>query len=75
MAIVIGLFRSRAGADGWFGRVAIVIWLIAITALPIFESNVPEANVSAIRRALAARSLRYVWTGTCASRSSFAVSS
>lgn len=23
IAIVIGLFRSRAGGDGWFGRVAI----------------------------------------------------
>ena len=48
---------------------------ILIVATPIFESSVPEANAAAIRRALAARSLRYVWTGTCASRSSFAVSS
>jgi hypothetical protein len=37
IAIVIGLFRSSAGADGWFGRVAIAIWLIAITAIALGE--------------------------------------
>ncbi len=37
IAIVIGLFRSRAGGDGWFGRIAIGIWLIAITAIALGE--------------------------------------
>lgn len=37
IAIVIGLFRSRAGGDGWFGRIAIGIWLTAITAIALGE--------------------------------------
>jgi len=37
IAIVIGLFRSRAGGDGWFGRIAIGIWLIAIIAIALGE--------------------------------------
>src|SRR5207244_3797120 len=30
---LIGLFRSRAGGDGWFGRAAIGIWIIAVAAI------------------------------------------
>lgn len=33
LVMLIGLFRSRAGGDGWFGRVAIGIWGIAIAAI------------------------------------------
>jgi len=33
LLMLIGLFRSRAGGDGTFGRTGIVIWAIAIGAL------------------------------------------
>jgi hypothetical protein len=33
LLMLIGLFRSRAGGDGTFGRVGIAIWAIAIGAL------------------------------------------
>jgi hypothetical protein len=33
LVVLIGLFRSRAGGAGWFGRVAIGIWVIAVVAI------------------------------------------
>lgn len=38
LVLVIGLFRSRAGGDGWFGRTAIGIWIIAITAIVLAQA-------------------------------------
>jgi hypothetical protein len=37
LTIVIGLFRSEAGGGGWFGRAAIGLWLIALTAIALAE--------------------------------------
>ena len=33
LVTLIGLFRSRAGGDGWFGRAAIGIWIMAVAAI------------------------------------------
>jgi len=33
-----GLFRSRAGGDGWFGRGAIGIWIIAVAAIVLGQA-------------------------------------
>lgn len=33
LIMLVGLFRSRAGGDGTFGRIAILIWVIGIAAL------------------------------------------
>src|SRR5256885_16025752 len=33
LVTLIGLFRSRAGGDGWFGRAAIGLLIIAVTAI------------------------------------------
>ena len=33
LLMLVGLFRSRAGGDGTFGRIGILIWVIAIGAL------------------------------------------
>jgi hypothetical protein len=33
LALLIGVFRSKAGGDGLFGRIAIGVWIIAIVAI------------------------------------------
>jgi hypothetical protein len=38
LVMVIGLFRSRAGGEGWFGRIAIGIWIIAIVAIVLGQA-------------------------------------
>ncbi|GAC1505745.1 MAG: hypothetical protein NVS1B3_04450 [Candidatus Dormibacteraceae bacterium] len=38
LVMIIGLFLSRAGGDGWFGRIAIGIWIIAITAIVLGQA-------------------------------------
>lgn len=38
LVMLIGLFLSRAGGDGWFGRIAIGIWIIAITAIVLGQA-------------------------------------
>ena len=38
LVVVIGLFRSRAGSDGWFGRIAIGIWIVAIAAIVLGQA-------------------------------------
>jgi hypothetical protein len=35
LLMLVGLFRSRAGGDGTFGRTGILIWVIAIGALAL----------------------------------------
>jgi hypothetical protein len=35
LIMLVGLFRSRAGGDGTFGRIAILIWVIGIAALAL----------------------------------------
>jgi hypothetical protein len=47
VAIVIGLNRSRAGGDAWFGRIAILLWLIALTAIALAEL-LGLANIAAV---------------------------
>jgi hypothetical protein len=37
LLMLVGLFRSRAGGDGTFGRVAIWIWVVAIAALALAQ--------------------------------------
>jgi hypothetical protein len=38
LAMLIGLFLSRAGGDGLFGRAAIGIWIIAIAAIVLAQA-------------------------------------
>ena len=38
LALLIGLFPSSAGGDGLFGRVAIGIWVIALTAVALSQA-------------------------------------
>jgi hypothetical protein len=38
LALLIGLFRSRAGGAGLFGRLAIGIWVIAISAIVLGQA-------------------------------------
>src|SRR5260370_16716835 len=36
--MLIGLFQSRAGGDGRFGRTAIGIWIIAVAAIALAQA-------------------------------------
>ncbi len=37
LVMLLGIYRSRAGGDGWFGRAAIGIWIIAVAALVLAQ--------------------------------------
>jgi len=38
LALLIGLFRFKAAGDGLFGRVAVAIWIIALTAVALSQA-------------------------------------